>query len=222
MIGREIDNGDLLSGEMVGIGIEVLVSDIEDGRRAIQMYGRKDGDRARRNRAVKNGKVDHADKKAAKNLVKQNDAESWQLYQKGVAGSNPDIILDESTGEIILRPVIPGGKRIKTNVKPIDVDKDLYERLRHAEFIAEVSPLLAILDSLLIEEPGRQMILRAVHEGLEAVWDRKSGRMIREVTIDGGLGRVEIEIQRRELGVVVAVMLPPAEADESDLLPQDD
>ncbi|WP_124905159.1 hypothetical protein [Burkholderia sp. Bp9004] len=151
--------------------------------------------------------MSHEDKAKAKNLVKNNDPDSWQRFKNGEAGSNPDIILDRDTGNIILRPVKRDGKvvgeEIWTNVGKDEIPADLYDRLRHARFMTDSDPLVSVLSGLIVGEPHSRQVLEAVEDAVEHLYDVQSDKGVR-IEVAG----CAIAIRLHNDGVRVRIILP--------------
>lgn len=191
----------------MGHRLNIEVFDLPNGSRVIEAYDRRQGDLKRRNKTVKRGKVSHEDKAKAKNLVKNNDPDSWQRFKNGEAGSNPDIILDRDTGNIILRPVKRDGKvvgeEIWTNVGKDEIPADLYDRLRHARFMTDSDPLVSVLSGLIVGEPHSRQVLEAVEDAVEHLYDVQSDKGVR-IEVAG----CAIAIRLHNDGVRVRIILP--------------
>jgi len=182
---------------------EIHILDRLDGTQVIRLYDRKRVDKIRDRKTVDERDVIHADKEAAKRLIREHDPESWIRHQKEQAGKNPDVILDEE-GQIILRPVPGQGRgQIKTKVKPKDYDPGLYDRLKRADFVLESSRLLRHLNMLLDGETDKIRILHVVSEGLLV----REAEGLEFVKYNYSVGNARVAITAINPGVEIVITL---------------
>lgn len=141
--------------------------------RIVKMYSRKEGDKAKAKKTMQHGQVTHDDQEAAERLVREHDPEAWTEFERGIAGDNPEIILDKKSGEIIFRPVYGGKKQIRTRVRPKELDRGLYDRLRHARLISQLDLILHDLTNELHHvDPDYETVLNYISVTVMELWDQ--------------------------------------------------